>query len=71
VPAFARRPPFFKNNTAASERSNTRLEALLIERLGVRFTDRSDTDPSKQLIREIVGLVRASWTTMRAQGARW
>ena len=39
--------PFFKNNVAASERYNTRLEALLIERLGVSFADRAGTDPEQ------------------------
>ncbi len=47
--------PLFKNNVTASERYNTRLEALLIERLGVRFAERPGTDPAKRPVREIVG----------------
>ena len=61
--------PFFKNNVAASERYNTRLEALLIERLGVSFADRAGTDPSKRQIREIVGVDGAlprHWSKRRA-----
>ena len=61
--------PFFKNNVAASERYNTRLEALLIERLGVRFADRPGTDPTKRPIREIVGVDGAlsrHWSKRRA-----
>jgi DNA primase catalytic core len=61
--------PFFKNNVAASERYNTRLEALLIERLGVSFADRAGTDPSKRPIREIVGVdgvLPRHWSKRRA-----
>jgi DNA primase catalytic core len=61
--------PFFKNNVAASERYNTRLEALLIVRLGVRFANRPGTDPSKRPIREIVGVDGAlpqHWSKRRA-----
>ncbi|PZS37138.1 MAG: TrwC relaxase, partial [Pseudonocardiales bacterium] len=61
--------PFFKNNVAASERYNTRLEALLIERLGLSFADRAGTDPSKRPIREIVGVDGAlprHWSKRRA-----
>ncbi len=61
--------PFFKNNVAASERYNTRIEALLIERLGVSFADRAGTDPSKRPIREIVGVDGAlprHWSKRRA-----
>ena len=49
----------YKNNVPASERYNTRLEALLVERLGVRFADRKPTgktSESKHPIREIVGV---------------
>ncbi len=46
----------YKNNVTASERYNTRLQALLTERLGVRFADRSGADPSKRPVREIVGV---------------
>ena len=48
--------PIFKNNVAASERYNTRLEAMLIDRLGVQFTDRPGDDPAKRPVREIVGV---------------
>ncbi|PZS22894.1 MAG: TrwC relaxase, partial [Pseudonocardiales bacterium] len=61
--------PFFKNNVAASERYNTRLEALLIERLGLSFADRAGTDPSKRPIREIVGVdgpLPRHWSKRRA-----
>jgi DNA primase catalytic core len=61
--------PLFKNNVAASERYNTRVEALLIERLGVSFADRPGTDPSKRPIREIVGVdgdLPRHWSKRRA-----
>ncbi len=61
--------PFFKNNVAASERYNTRLEALLIQRLGLSFAERAGTDPSKRPIREIVGVDGAlprHWSKRRA-----
>jgi DNA primase catalytic core len=61
--------PFFKNNVAASERYNTRIEALLIERLGLSFADRAGTDPSKRPIREIVGVdgtLPRHWSKRRA-----
>jgi conjugative relaxase-like TrwC/TraI family protein len=61
--------PFFKNNVAASERYNTRLAALLIERLGVSFADRAGTDSSKRPIREIVGVdgvLPRLWSKRRA-----
>ncbi len=61
--------PLFKNNVAASERYNTRLEVLLIERLGLRFADRVGTDPSKRPIREIIGIDGAlprHWSKRRA-----
>ena len=45
-----------KAAVAASERYNTRLEAQLVARLGVRFADRDDGDGSgKRAVREIVG----------------
>ncbi|HEX8081454.1 MAG TPA: MobF family relaxase [Jatrophihabitans sp.] len=61
--------PFFKNNVAASERYNTRLEALLIVRLGVRFADRPGADPGKRPIREVVGVdgdLPGHWSKRRA-----
>ncbi|MCZ2849808.1 MobF family relaxase [Modestobacter sp. VKM Ac-2978] len=48
--------PIYKNNVAASERYNTRVEALLVERLGVRFAERPGTEPGKRPVREIVGV---------------
>lgn len=58
----------YKANVAASERYNTRLEAELTARLGVRFTDR-DTPDGKRPVREIVGVdarLNAHWSTRRA-----
>src|SRR4051794_27199152 len=46
----------YRNNVPASERYNTRLEALLVDRLGVRFANRPGADPSKRPVREIVGI---------------
>jgi conjugative relaxase-like TrwC/TraI family protein len=53
----------YKNNVPASERYNTRLEALLTERLGVRFAEReatghagSKSSEGRHPIREIVGV---------------
>ena len=48
--------PIYKNNVAASERYNTRIEALLVERLGVRFADRPGTEAGKRPVREIAGV---------------
>jgi len=48
--------PLHKNVVAASERYNTRLEAHLVDRLGVRFADRPGTDAGKRPVREIVGV---------------
>ena len=61
--------PLFKNNVPASERYNTRLEALLTERLGVSFAARQGTDPAKRPIREIVGVegeLPRLWSKRRA-----
>jgi DNA primase catalytic core len=61
--------PFFKNNVAASERYNTRLEALLIERLGVAFAPRQGMEDSTMPIREIVGVdgdLPRHWSKRRA-----
>ena len=61
--------PLFKNNVPASERYNTRLEALLIDRLGVRFAERPGSDPSKRSVREIVGVdgdLPRAWSSRRA-----
>jgi len=66
----------YRNNVAASERYNTRLEALLIDRLGVTFTDRPagpGTGPGmeagKRAVREIVGVdgpLPRRWSSRRA-----
>ncbi|MCW2855873.1 MAG: primase catalytic core, N-terminal domain [Marmoricola sp.] len=45
----------FKAKVAASERYNTRLEAELVDRLGVRFIERRARD-GKRTIREIAGV---------------
>jgi conjugative relaxase-like TrwC/TraI family protein len=47
--------PLHRAAVAASERYNTRLEALLTARLGVRFAERPD-DGGKRPVREIVGV---------------
>ena len=46
----------YRNKVAASEHYNTRLEALLIERVGVRFADRGDAADGRREVREIAGL---------------
>ena len=46
----------YRNKVAASEHYNTRLEALLTERVGVRFADRGDAADGKREVREIVGV---------------
>ncbi len=59
----------FKANVAASETYNTALEQHLRETLGVRFAERSGTDPVKRPIREIVGVdprLNQRWSTRRA-----
>ena len=48
--------PLHKAAVPASERYNTRSEALLIERVGVAFADAADTAPGKRSVREIVGV---------------
>jgi conjugative relaxase-like TrwC/TraI family protein len=58
----------FKATVAASETYNTALEHHLRHRLGVRFADRSDTDPRKAPVREIVGVhpaLNQRWSTRR------
>jgi len=59
-----------KAAVAASERYNTRLEAQLVARLGVRFADRDDGDGSgKRAVREIVGVdpaLNTAWSSRRA-----
>jgi conjugative relaxase-like TrwC/TraI family protein len=59
----------FKANVVASETYNTALEEHLRDTLGVRFTERSGTDPAKRPIREIVGVdarLNRRWSTRRA-----
>ncbi|MDQ1682100.1 MAG: hypothetical protein QOH99_641, partial [Frankiaceae bacterium] len=46
----------YRNKVAASEHYNTRLEALLIERVGVHFADRGDAAEGRREVREIVGI---------------
>ncbi|MGL5829875.1 MAG: MobF family relaxase, partial [Angustibacter sp.] len=58
-----------KAAVAASERYNTRIEAELIDRLGVRFAERKSADTRKRPIREIVGIderLNARWSSRRA-----
>jgi DNA primase catalytic core len=60
--------PIFKNNVPASERYNTRLEALLLDRLGLRFAERPEMDPSKRSVREVVGIegdLPRAWSSRR------
>jgi len=57
-----------KATVAASERYNTRLEAQLVARLGVTFTDRPGRDPGKRPVREIVGVgnqLLTAWSQRR------
>jgi conjugative relaxase-like TrwC/TraI family protein len=49
----------FKATVAASERYNTRIEAELVARLGVRFAKRPGTPDGKRAVREIVGVYPA------------
>ena len=63
----------YKNNVPASERYNTCLEALLAERLGLRFAEREATGRSNENsppIREIVGIdgdLPRHWSKRRAK----
>jgi DNA primase catalytic core len=60
---------FFKAATTACELYNTRIEAELIARLGVRFETRPGVDTSRQPIREVVGVdptLNAFWSSRRA-----
>ena len=59
----------FTARVAASERYNTRIEAELIARLGVRFEARPAVGIPKRPIREIVGVsatLNAYWSSRRA-----
>jgi limonene-1,2-epoxide hydrolase len=58
----------FKATVAASETYNTALAHHLRDRLGVRFAERTDTDPGKRPIREIVGVdpaLNQRWSSRR------
>ena len=58
----------YRNKVAASEHYNTRLEALLTERVWVRFADRGDAANGKREVREIVGIDRGllrAWSSRR------
>ena len=58
-----------KAAVAASERYNTRLEAQLVARLGVRFADRDNADTGRRAVREIVGVdgaLNTAWSSRRA-----
>ena len=55
--------------TAASERYNTRLEALLVARAGVAFADRPGTSAGRRAVREVVGVdprLLELWSSRRA-----
>ena len=59
----------FKAATTACELYNTRIEAELIARLGVRFETRTGADTSRRPIREVVGVdpaLNAFWSSRRA-----
>jgi conjugative relaxase-like TrwC/TraI family protein len=58
----------FKAAVAASETYNTALEHHLRDTLGVRFAQRTDTDPGRRPIREIVGMdpaLNQRWSSRR------
>ncbi|WP_041795102.1 MobF family relaxase [Modestobacter italicus] len=57
-----------KAAVAASERYDTRLEAHLVTRLGVRFTDRPGSTPGRRTVREIAGMeegLLTAWSSRR------
>ncbi|MGY1829048.1 MobF family relaxase [Geodermatophilus sp. SYSU D01180] len=57
-----------KANVAASERYNTRLEAHLVDRLGVRFAERPGGEADKRPVREVVGTdarLLSAWSSRR------
>jgi conjugative relaxase-like TrwC/TraI family protein len=58
----------FKATVAALETYNTALEHHLRDRLGVRFAERTDMDPGKRPVREIVGvdpMLNQRWSSRR------
>ena len=63
-------PLLFTAATAAGERYNTRIEAELIARLGLRFAVRGEAVPFRHRIREVVGVdprLNAFWSSRRAE----
>jgi len=59
----------YRNKVTASEHYNTRVEALLIERVRVRFAERGDAGEGRRDVREIVGLppeLLRAWSSRRA-----
>ncbi|CAN5526672.1 hypothetical protein BH10ACT8_BH10ACT8_07330 [soil metagenome] len=59
----------YRNKVAASEHYNTRVEALLIERVGVVFAERGDAAEGRREVREIGGLppeLLRAWSSRRA-----
>ncbi|WP_240619664.1 MobF family relaxase [Blastococcus sp. TF02-8] len=57
-----------KAAVAASERYDTRLEAHLVTRLGLRFADRPGPQPGRRAVREIAGMdegLQAAWSSRR------
>ncbi|MEE2061806.1 MobF family relaxase [Rhodococcus artemisiae] len=61
--------PLHKLFVAASEVYNTELEVEMRSRLGVRFTEREQTDRTKRPVREIVGIdpnLNEVWSSRRA-----
>ncbi|WP_242611353.1 MobF family relaxase [Blastococcus saxobsidens] len=57
-----------KAAVAASERYDTRLEAHLVTRLGVRFADRPGPTPGRRTVREIAGMeeeLLTAWSSRR------
>jgi conjugative relaxase-like TrwC/TraI family protein len=57
-----------KAAVAASERYNTRLEAELVDRLGVTFTERTAPTGGKRAVREIAGIderLTTHWSARR------
>ncbi|MCF6506690.1 toprim domain-containing protein [Blastococcus sp. MG754426] len=57
-----------KAAVAASERYDTRLQAHLVTRLGIRFTDRPGITTGRRTVREIVGMdqrLLSAWSSRR------
>jgi conjugative relaxase-like TrwC/TraI family protein len=60
----------YRNKVAASEHYNSRLEALLTRRVGVRFAERGDAAGGRREVREIVGVAPAllrRWSSRRGE----